>query len=94
MLLLGVISTGFIAAWYFKASQYAYQRITLNNGSLLESTHDQIKLTFGDFGNFDEYFENMDKSDYILFMVSIILSTLIIFNLLVAIFTDTYDEIK
>jgi hypothetical protein len=87
---------GFITAWYFKASQMIQysMTMTLNNGTLIESTHDQLKLTFGDFGNFNEFFTYMDKADYTLFMVSIILSTLIIFNLLVAIFTDTYDEIK
>lgn len=36
----------------------------------------------------------MNLTDYIFFAVAVFLVTLIIFNLLVAIFTDTYDEIK
>jgi len=36
----------------------------------------------------------MDLMDIFLFYTAIILTTLIIFNLLVAIFTDIYDEIK
>ena len=93
-LLLTFITFGFIQAWHFKASIYANDRETLNSGTRHESVHDQVKLTFGDFNSFNEHYPDMNLTDYIFFACAVVLITLIIFNLLVAIFTDTYDEIK
>ena len=56
--------------------------------------HDQVKLLYGDFSSFDDFFEYKDSIDYAIFVIAAIIGSLVIFNLLVAIFTDTYDEIK
>jgi hypothetical protein len=56
--------------------------------------HDQVKLLYGDFSSFDDFFQYMDHIDYAIFVIAAIIGSLVIFNLLVAIFTDTYDEIK
>jgi hypothetical protein len=51
-------------------------------------------ITIGDFGPWTDYQEDATAIDGAIFMISAVVMTMFMFNLLIAIFTDTYGEIK
>jgi hypothetical protein len=51
-------------------------------------------VTFGEFGSWDDYRAEADGLDTFFFLATVIVMMVIMFNLIVAIFTDTYDEMK
>jgi len=62
-----------------------------------DMVYNQYKLVFGDFGPFDDFHGaeiGPDWLDDTFFLAITIIVTMILFNLIVSIFTDAYGDLK